>query len=194
MSSLNRIKSEENGRRISKESSQIVYAAEDGDTKMVARILATAPALVNTKTSAGWTALHMAARFGHEQCLEVLIKHGANVNSRSYSNSTPLHEAVCNNQPKSVMILLTHGCDVDLQDRDGETALRLAAEFQFEFLIKLLIKNGANTFIPNTEGTTPFSTIQSDTKLMTKLESLLRNAFQKSAVTHSPSGRRKSVV
>ena len=43
MSSLNRIKSEENGRRISKESSQIVYAAEDGDTQMVARILATAP-------------------------------------------------------------------------------------------------------------------------------------------------------
>ena len=50
-------------RRISKESSEIVYAAEYGDFSRVEKILKVAPKLVNTKTSAGWSATHMAARF-----------------------------------------------------------------------------------------------------------------------------------
>ena len=50
-------------RRISKESSEIVYAAEFGDFSRVEKILKVAPNLINTKTSAGWSATHMAARF-----------------------------------------------------------------------------------------------------------------------------------
>ena len=50
-------------RRISRESSEIVYAAEYGDYARVEQILKTAPKLVNAKTSAGWSATHMAARY-----------------------------------------------------------------------------------------------------------------------------------
>ena len=50
-------------KRISKESSEIVYAAEYGDFSRVEKILKVAPNLINTKTSAGWSATHMAARF-----------------------------------------------------------------------------------------------------------------------------------
>ena len=44
-------------------------------------------------TSAGWTAIHMASRFGHLDCVKKLIVAGSNLNARSYSLTTPLHEA-----------------------------------------------------------------------------------------------------
>ena len=57
------IENEQKQRRISREASEIVYAAEDGNVELVSRILSVAPGLVNTKTTAGWSALHMASRF-----------------------------------------------------------------------------------------------------------------------------------
>ena len=64
-------------------------------------------------TSAGWTAIHMASRFGRLDCVKKLIVAGSNLNARSYSLTTPLHEAACNNHLLVAKILILSGCEVD---------------------------------------------------------------------------------
>ena len=68
---------------------------------------------VKSVTSAGWTAIHMASRFGHLDCVKRLIVAGSNLNARSYSLTTPLHEAACNNHLLVAKILILSGSDVD---------------------------------------------------------------------------------
>ena len=71
-------------RRASCEKSRIVYAAESGDLVQVQRILKLVelrenkerefrirPNLVNWTTSACWSALHMASRFGHLDVVKI---------------------------------------------------------------------------------------------------------------------------
>jgi len=71
------------------------------------------PHMANSVTSAGWTAIHMASRFGHLDCVKKLIVAGSNLNARSYSLTTPLHEAACNNHLLVAKILILSGCEVD---------------------------------------------------------------------------------
>ena len=129
-------------RRASCEQSRIVYAAESGDFEQVQRILKYAlfsiiffifwrirPSLVNWTTSACWSALHMASRFGHLQIVKFLVESGADLNIlrcvlfldfsllfSSYSRSTPLMEATAAGQVDCVRFLLKKGCKVNLQE------------------------------------------------------------------------------
>jgi ankyrin repeat protein len=41
----------------------------------------------------GWTALHWAASYGHDECVKFCIEMGANVNARTNVGWTPLHFA-----------------------------------------------------------------------------------------------------
>src|SRR2546423_596576 len=51
---------------------------------------------VNTKTSSGETALHWAARNGHEGVVRRLLEHGADVNARTKTRETALHKGALN--------------------------------------------------------------------------------------------------
>ncbi|CAG5102747.1 Oidioi.mRNA.OKI2018_I69.chr1.g447.t1.cds [Oikopleura dioica] len=103
-------------RRASCEQSRIVYAAESGDLLQVQRILKIRPNLVNWTTSACWSALHMASRFGHLDIVKFLVQSGADLNILSYSKSTPLMEATAAGQIDCVRFLLKKGCKVNLHD------------------------------------------------------------------------------
>ena len=50
--------------------------------------------------------LHIAARFGNRDCLEVLLKARGNGDIVIYNGSTPLHMAVNNNHPGCVEALV----------------------------------------------------------------------------------------
>ena len=53
-----------------------------------------ANAFVNSKTKAGWTALHFAAQKGHKNLVDLLVKKkGATLDSLTMKKQTPLHLA-----------------------------------------------------------------------------------------------------
>ncbi|KAI9771245.1 MAG: hypothetical protein M1839_002829 [Geoglossum umbratile] len=50
---------------------------------------------LETKTSKGNTALHVAAQFGQQEAIRLLIQAGADKNAKNHDNQTPLHLAAC---------------------------------------------------------------------------------------------------
>src|SRR5437588_473903 len=58
-------------------------AAAAGELERVERLLADAPASLNSHSADGWTPLHLAAFFGHPKVVELLLSHDADVAARS---------------------------------------------------------------------------------------------------------------
>ena len=106
------------------------------------------PAVVNTYSHDGWTALHLASFFGHKDVASLLLARGADVNARSKSTrfakeNTPLHAAAANRQVDVAEILIAHGADVNAKDGSGYTPLALAANSKNDLLVVILLEKGA---------------------------------------------------
>ena len=90
--------------------------------------------------SAGYTALHYAARKGHERVCEELLNSGAKVDAITRSGkATPLHRAATQGHVTIVQLLMKRGADVNLQDADGLTALHRALISNKDSVSKILI-------------------------------------------------------
>ena len=74
-------------------------------------LLVDAGAFFDHPYSIGWTALHMAASFGHEALVSLLIEAGASVNRRASDGCTPLHAACIQGHVGCAQVLLVHGAD-----------------------------------------------------------------------------------
>ncbi|XP_054870234.1 oxysterol-binding protein-related protein 1-like isoform X3 [Amphiprion ocellaris] len=61
-----------------------------------------------SKTSPGWTPLHLACNFGHRDVVEELLKTGADVNLQNNMGDTPLHKAAATGRKEIVLLLLRY--------------------------------------------------------------------------------------
>ncbi|GLC46803.1 hypothetical protein PLESTM_001928000 [Pleodorina starrii] len=105
-------------------------AAQDGNVAKLRRILQRNPAAVNGDSASGgsYTPLHYAARGGHLEAVELLLKSGANPNAATRGmGATPLHRAALQGHTHVVRRLLAAGADPLAADCDRETALHKAA-------------------------------------------------------------------
>ncbi|XP_014605662.1 PREDICTED: ankyrin repeat domain-containing protein 39-like isoform X2 [Polistes canadensis] len=104
----------------------IWYAAQYNDKDKVEGFLRKEIS-VDIEDSAGYTALHYAARNGHYQICEMLLKYGANVNAKTRcGQATALHRAATQGHDHVVEILLKYGANANLKDADEYTALHRA--------------------------------------------------------------------
>ena len=62
-------------------------------TSMV-KLLLESEACVNAQTDLGETAMHQAAKKGHEEVAKLLYANGADIDARSFKGETALHLAV----------------------------------------------------------------------------------------------------
>ncbi|KAK7832135.1 hypothetical protein U0070_015282 [Myodes glareolus] len=85
------------------------------------------PSIVSCRDDKGRTTLHAAAFGDHAECLQLLLRHGAQVNAVDHSGKTALMMAAENGQAGAVDILV-NGAQADLsgKDKDLNTPLHLA--------------------------------------------------------------------
>jgi ankyrin repeat protein len=89
------------------------------------------------------TPLHYAAIVGSPECINLLIRNGAQVNA-GIDNKSPLTYAVQKNSIKCVNILLQYGANPNTPQINFESPLHIAAEMGFVECMKALLTRGAN--------------------------------------------------
>lgn len=137
-------------------------AASIGRTELVGQLLDTDGSLIDSYSPEGFTALALAAHFGHIGTLEFLISRGANVNavSKHAMKVTPLHAALFGRQIEAAKMLVAAGADVTQKrggagwPRAGWTALHYCAVYGFAELVEPLIERGADIDALDDDGKT----------------------------------------
>lgn len=115
-------------------------------------------AAVEMFSSDGWTPLHLAGFFGHQEAAEVLLDGGASLDvlSKNSTANTPLHAALAGRvNPDLVRLLVDRGADVHARGAHGLTPLHLAASRGAEALVMLLLVHGADANAATDDGRSP---------------------------------------
>ena len=133
-------------------------AAIAGDQGAIAGGLNADPALVDSRSPDGFTALHLAAFFGHPEAVGVLIERGADPGAWTSNtlHNQPLHAAVAGSNPATRLaiarMLLEAGAEPGSQQSGGSTPLMAAAHHGDELLVDLLIDAGADLTTRDDQG------------------------------------------
>jgi len=103
---------------------------------------------VNTVDGYGRAALHYAAE-RCDECVMLLVTHGADVDISDGSSDTPLHWAVFRDSADCITALLRAGANVDTIDSNRETPVTWAAKkVSKDFFGKFnLFLRGKNNFV-----------------------------------------------
>jgi ankyrin repeat protein len=132
-------------------------AAGLGRPDRLAELLAGDPGLTAVFAGDGFTALHLAAFFGHAEAARLLLGKGAapNVVSRNGLQVMPLHSAAAGGHLEVARLLVAAGADVSATQRHGYVPLHAAAQNGNAALTELLIAAGAATDARTDDGQTP---------------------------------------
>lgn len=90
----------------------------------------------------GWTALHLAAFFGHPDAARSLLDAGADVNavSRNTLTNTPLHAAAAGKHVDVALLLLDRGASGGTVDAGGYTPLQIATENRLQPVVDKMVE------------------------------------------------------
>ncbi|WP_250294643.1 ankyrin repeat domain-containing protein [Wolbachia endosymbiont of Oedothorax gibbosus] len=126
---------------------------------------------VNAVNKNDRTPLHLAAKYGREGMVEMLLNEEAKVDVVDNRGRTPLHLAAQYNEKKEIVeMLLNKGAKVDIADSRGRTPLHLAAVNGHKDVVEALLKaNGINVNAVDEDGKTPFD-LATDDKIKTLLQ------------------------
>ncbi|MEJ2217731.1 MAG: ankyrin repeat domain-containing protein [Gemmatimonadota bacterium] len=94
----------------------------------------------------GFTPLHLAAYFGREEAVQVLLEAGAPVDAttRNAMANRPLHAAAAGRHDGVVRLLVEAGADANARQAGGWTALHAAAQHGDDDLVEMLLEAGAH--------------------------------------------------
>jgi len=131
-------------------------AAALGDTDRLRALLEADPALAVARSPDGFTALHLAAFFGHRAGVELLLEGGADVDAVAENplRVRPLHSALARGDAGIVGLLLEAGADPNTRQQAGFTPLHAAAQTGRDDLAELLLARGADPAAAAEDGRT----------------------------------------
>ena len=131
-------------------------AAALGKKDIVEEALRENPDLVHNFSDDGFAALGLAAYFGKEDMVRLLLLKGAdpNVSSRNGFNVYPIHSAVAANYDMISKMLLEAGAEVNVVQQSGATPLHSAAHNGNIDLLIVLLEAGANVNAITEDGKT----------------------------------------
>ncbi|XP_056617944.1 B-cell lymphoma 3 protein [Triplophysa dalaica] len=103
----------------------------------------------------GLTPLHLAVQNRDKKLAKILLDRGAEINSGdNKSGRSPLMHAVENDCIDMVSLLIESRCDVNAQSYSGNTALHSACGRGRIEIVRLLLKNGADSSLKNNHNDT----------------------------------------
>ena len=128
-----------------------------GRADEVCALLDQEPALLSAFSSDGFTMLHYAAFFGHDELTGKLLARGADPSlvARNPMKVQPLHSAVAGHHVGSIRALLDAGAPVNDPQEGGWTPLHAAAHLGDAELIQLMLQHGADPQARADDGHTP---------------------------------------
>lgn len=133
-------------------------AARQGDTDEVAALLSMDNRLVHEHDADGWTALHLAAHYGHVDTVEILLHNNTpvDIRSRNAMANTPLHAALAGSGRRAEVAraLVEAGADVNARQHGGWTPLHEAAMSGDLETARYLLSKGADVNAANDTGVT----------------------------------------
>jgi uncharacterized protein len=124
----------------------VFEASAVGQTERVRMLVEREPDLVSKFSPDGFTALHLAAFFGHEGIARLLVAGGADpaAVARNPMRVQPLHSAAATKQLAIARLLVEAGADVNEPQERGFTPLHAAAQNRDVELARLLLDRGAD--------------------------------------------------
>lgn len=99
------------------------------------------------------SALHLAAKIGAKDLMNVLLDKGINYDLQDNWGNTALIYAVSKNHDDVINLILERNPDVNLKNNDGNTSLHLASRDGMLNVVKQLISSGASTSKNNKDKT-----------------------------------------
>ena len=132
----------------------VFEAASYGDMRRLEELLESDPASVAATTGDGFTALHLAAFFGHPDATRLLVRHEADVDApgTGWMTGTALHAAASARHADVVAVLLEAGADPNARQSGGWSPLHSAAHNGDLEIITLLLDAGSDPAAVNDEG------------------------------------------
>lgn len=129
-------------------------AAAVGRADRVATLLARRPDRIDCVSDDGFTALHLAAYFGHFEVARVLVDMEANPDAVATNGTDmcPVHGAAAHGDIDIVELVLDAGGDPNARQLGGFTALHAAANRDYADLAQVLLKYGADPRLRTNEG------------------------------------------
>ncbi|XP_060597274.1 uncharacterized protein LOC132751156 isoform X2 [Ruditapes philippinarum] len=103
----------------------------------------------------GDTPIHLAARKGYFDIIEILIKKGCNVNQKNQNGFAALHYAARDGRMDIVNFLLKSGADPNIKNKDGDAPIHELVKYQPMDTIEEMITLGMNVNLQNKLGRTP---------------------------------------
>jgi uncharacterized protein len=132
----------------------VFEATTFGDLDRLAVLLEADPGLTDRRSGDGFTALHLAAFFGQDDAVRLLLARGADPDARGtgWMTGTPLNSATSARHAAAVELLLEAGADPDAVQRGGWTPLHSAAHNGDARAVELLLAHGAHPTATDDEG------------------------------------------
>ena len=131
-------------------------AASSGHATIMGKLLAFSPDIEDQQNE-GKTALFLAAEWGHEKAVEVLLNHGAQTFTQRHGRGTTLHAAAKFNEIKVLKRLLKArdaGNSLEHVNATGDTPLWLALFHNHPDCARILLEEGASLHVANNHGNT----------------------------------------
>ena len=152
---------------------EFLNAVKSCEFKKLQKVLGFKTLDVNMRLRSAMTPLIQVAEKGSPECVDCLIKSGADVNLKDFNQRTALMCAVQYGNVNCVSLLLDAKADVNVSDKFGETALFKAASAGKLDCVKLMCSAGADVNKTNNYNNTPliFAAIYGHANCITELVS-----------------------
>ncbi|XP_033881799.3 cortactin-binding protein 2-like isoform X1 [Acipenser ruthenus] len=130
-------------------------AATQGNVTLLSMLLKEDRLDISHLDEDGNSALYSAAKYGHTDCVTLLLTKGAPVDVPDKNGFTPIHIAAANGHFRCIELLITNNADVNHAASGGQTPLHLACANGNYDCIRILLTAGADRTVTTADGWTP---------------------------------------